>query len=174
MIKIKIFFYLFFFLLLSNNSYSKNNVYYIDIDYVLTNTIIGKSLLTNLKEEEKLIINKIKDNDEKFKTEEQKILAKKNLISNEELSREMQSLRDKFKEYKKNKDIEIEDFKKKKEINILNLLNLINPIIEKYMEDNSINILLDKKNIFIANNDYDITNFLIELVDNQIKSIEIK
>ena len=174
MIKIKIFFYLFFFLLLSNNSYSKNNVYYIDIDYVLTNTIIGKSLLSNLKEEEKLIINKIKDNDEKFKTEEQKILAKKNLISNEELSREMQSLRDKFKEYKKNKDIEIEDFKKKKEINILNLLNLINPIIEKYMADNSINILLDKKNIFIANNDYDITNFLIELVDNQIKSIEIK
>jgi len=160
--------------LLSSNSYSKNNVYYIDIDYVLTNTIIGKSLLTNLKEEEKLIINKIKDNDEKFKTEEQKILAKKNLISNEELSREMQSLRDKFKEYKKNKDIEIEDFKKKKEINILNLLNLINPIIEKYMSDNSINILLDKKNIFIANNDYDITNFLIELVDNQIKSIEIK
>jgi len=174
MIKIKIFFYLFFFLLLSNNSYSKNNVYYIDIDYVLTNTIIGKSLLANLKEEEKLIINKIKDNDEKFKTDEQKILAKKNLISNEELSREMQSLRDKFKEYKKNKDIEIEDFKKKKEINILNLLNLINPIIEKYMSDNSINILLDKKNIFIANNDYDITNFLIELVDNQIKSIEIK
>jgi len=51
---------------------------------------------------------------------------------------------------------------------------LINPIIEKYMSDNSINILLDKKNIFIANNDYDITNFLIELVDNQIKSIEIK
>ena len=174
MIKIKIFFYLFFFLLLSNNSYSKNNVYYIDIDYVLTNTIIGKSLLANLKEEEKLIINKIKDNDEKFKTDEQKILAKKNLISNEELSREMQSLRDKFNEYKKNKDIEIEDFKKKKEINILNLLNLINPIIEKYMSDNSINILLDKKNIFIANNDYDITNFLIELVDNQIKSIEIK
>jgi len=174
MIKVKVFFYLFFFLLLSSNSYSKNNVYYIDIDYVLTNTIIGKSLLTNLKEEEKLIINKIKDNDEKFKTEEQKILAKKNLISNEELSREMQSLRDKFKEYKKNKDIEIEDFKKKKEINILNLLNLINPIIEKYMADNSINILLDKKNIFIANNDYDITNFLIELVDNQIKSIEIK
>ena len=174
MIKIKVYFYLFFFLLLSSNSYSKNNVYYIDIDYVLTNTIIGKSLLANLKEEEKLIINKIKDNNEKFKTDEQKILAKKNLISNEELSREMQSLRDKFKEYKKNKDIEIEDFKKKKEINILNLLNLINPIIEKYMADNSINILLDKKNIFIDNNDYDITNFLIELVDNQIKSIEIK
>ena len=103
-----------------------------------------------------------------------KILAKKNLISQEELSKEMNSLKDRFTEYKKNKNKEIKDFKKKREINILNLLNLINPIIEKYMADNSIHILLDKKNVFIANKDYDITNNLIELINNQIKNIEIK
>jgi Skp family chaperone for outer membrane proteins len=86
----------------------------------------------------------------------------------------MKSLRNKFNEYKKDKDLEIKNFKEKREINILNLMNLINPIIEKYMADNSIHILLDKKNVFIANKDYDITNFLIELIDNQIKTIEIK
>tara|TARA_Y100000389_G_C17127043_1_gene348326 strand:- start:7 stop:531 length:525 start_codon:yes stop_codon:yes gene_type:complete len=174
MIKLKNIFFLFFFLLLSNNANSENKVSYIDIDYVLSNTIIGKFLLTNLKEDEKLIIIKFKDNDEKFKNDEKKILAKKNLISNDELNREMKSLRSKFNEYKKNKDLEIKNFKEKREINILNLMNLINPIIEKYMADNSIHILLDKKNVFIANKDYDITNFLIELIDNQIKTIEIK
>ena len=174
MIKFKNIFFLFFFLLLSNNANSANKVSYIDIDYVLSNTIIGKFLLTNLKEDEKLIIIKFKDNDEKFKNDEKKILAKKNLISNDELNREMKSLRNKFNEYKKNKDLEIKNFKEKREINILNLMNLINPIIEKYMADNSIDILLDKKNVFIANKDYDITNFLIELIDNQIKTIEIK
>jgi len=51
---------------------------------------------------------------------------------------------------------------------------LINPIIEKYMADNSIYILMDKKNIFIANNNYDITKKLIELIDNQIKTIKIE
>ena len=56
----------------------------------------------------------------------------------------------------------------------VNFLNLINPIIEKYMNDNSIHILLDKKNVFIANKDYDITNNLIELINNQIKTIDIK
>ena len=56
----------------------------------------------------------------------------------------------------------------------MNFLNLINPIIEKYMNDNSIHILIDKKNVFIANNEYDITNNLIELIDNQIKTIEVK
>ena len=174
MIKLKNIFYLILFILLSNNAYSNNKVSYIDIDYVLSNTIVGKSLLANLKEKEKLIITKFTDRNEKFKTEEKKILAKKNLISNEELSREIKSLRIKFNEYEKNKDIEINNFKKKREINILNLLNLINPIIEKYMADNSIHILLDKKNVFIANKDYDITNFLIELIDNQIKTIEIE
>ena len=174
MIKFKNIFFLFFFLLLSNNAYSANKVSYIDIDYVLTNTTIGKFLLTKLKEDEKLIIIKFKDNDEKFKNDEKKILAKKNLISNDELNREMKSLRNKFNEYKRNKDLEIKNFKEKREINILNLMNLINPIIEKYMADNSIDILLDKKNVFIANKDYDITNFLIELIDNQIKTIEIK
>ena len=32
-------------------------------------------------------------------------------------------------------------------------------------------MLIDKKNVFIANKNYDITKNLIEVIDNQIKSI---
>ena len=42
------------------------------------------------------------------------------------------------------------------------------------MADNSIYMLIDKKNVFIASKEYDITNYLIELIDNQIKNINIK
>jgi hypothetical protein len=35
-------------------------------------------------------------------------------------------------------------------------------------------MLLDKKNVFIASKDYDVTKNLIELIDNQIKTLEIK
>ena len=42
------------------------------------------------------------------------------------------------------------------------------------MTDNSIYMLIDKKNVFIASKEYDITNNLIELINNQIKSIEVK
>ena len=35
-------------------------------------------------------------------------------------------------------------------------------------------MLIDKKNVFIASTEYDITNNLIDLIDNQIKTIEIK
>jgi len=86
----------------------------------------------------------------------------------------MKALQIKFQKYKKVKQKEVEDFKIKRNRNILNFLNLINPIIEKYMSDNSIYMLIDKKNVFIANKEYDITNNLIELIDNQIKNIELK
>ena len=36
------------------------------------------------------------------------------------------------------------------------------------MEDNSISIVLDKKNVFIANKNYDITKKLIVLIDKNI------
>jgi Skp family chaperone for outer membrane proteins len=170
----KLFLILFFFSLTGNLLKAEEKVSYIDIDYVLTNTIAGKELLKKLKKEEELKIDKFRSNDDTFRDEQKKILAKKNLISEEEINKEMKSLQVKFQKYKEEKIKEVDDFKIKRNRNIANFLSLINPIIEKYMTDNSIYILIDKKNVFIANKDYDITNNLIELINNQIKTVEIK
>ena len=164
-----------FFLILSiNNLKAENKVAYLNVDYILANTLAGKSLLNALKKEEELKIEKFKTRDENFKNEEKQIIAKKNLISKEVFNKEIKALQIKFQKYRKNKSKEIDDLKKKRNKNIINFLNAINPIIEKYMADNSIYILMDKKNVFIANNNYDITKKLIELIDNQIKTIEIE
>ena len=169
------FFFIIFVSLLSiNNLKAENKVAYLDIDFILNNTLAGKSLLNNLKKEEQLKIDKFKETDENFKNEESKILAKKNLISKEEVKKEMKALQVNFKEYRKSKNKEIENLKKKRNRNIVKFLNLINPIIEKYMSDNSIYMIIDKKNVFIARKNYDITNKLIELIDNQIKTVDIK
>jgi Skp family chaperone for outer membrane proteins len=175
MILIKKFFFVLFFLILSTNILkAENRVSYLDIDFIITNTLAGKKLLASLKKEEELKVNKFKLNDENFKNKEIKILAKKNLISDQEINKELELLQIEFQKYRKEKIKEANGLKDKRNKNIMNFLNLINPIIEKYMNDNSIHILLDKKNVFIANKDYDITNNLIELINNQIKTIDIK
>jgi len=161
-------------LLSVNNLKAEDKVAYLNIDFILTNTLAGKSLLSKLKKEEEFKISEFKSSDEDFKNEEKKILAKKNLISKEEISKEMKTLQVKFQKYKKNKAKEIAVLKKKRNRNIINFLNSINPIIEKYMADNSIYMLIDKKNVFIASKNYDITKKLIELIDNQIKTVDIK
>ena len=161
-------------LLSINNLKAEDKVAYLDIDFILNNTLAGKLLLENLNKQEEIKINKFKIDDEKFRNNEKKILAKKNLVSVEEIKKEMNELQIEYQKYNNNKKKEIDSLKKKRNTNIINCINSINPIIEKYMTDNSIYILMDKKNIFMAKNDYDITQKLIKLIDNQIKTFEIK
>jgi len=170
----KIFFILIFLFLSVTLLKAEDKVSYIDIDYLLTNTLAGKELLNKLKKEEELKIEQFKTNDKNFKNEEDKILAKRNLISKDEINKELKLLQVKFQKYNKEKKNEVDQLKIRRNNNILNFLNLINPIIEKYMADNSIYMIIDKKNVFIASTEYDITNNLIDLIDNQIKTIEIK
>ena len=169
-----IFLILFFLAISVNYLKAQEKVSYIDIDYILSSSVPGKSLLNKLKEDEELKINIFKSKEEDFKQKESKILAKKNLISKEEINKELKSLQIKFNEYRKDKARQIQELKTKRKRNIVNFLSLLNPIIEKYMSDNSIYMVIDKKNVFIANKDYDITINLIELINNQIKDIEIK
>jgi Skp family chaperone for outer membrane proteins len=171
----KKFFFIIFFSALSVNSIKANDkVSYVDMDFLITNTIAGKSLLENFKKEEKLKVDKFKISDENFKNKEKKILAKKNLVTNDEINKELRSLQVEFQNYRKNKIKEIDELKAKRNRNILNFIKLINPIIERYMSENSIAILLDKKNIFIASKNYDITKNLVTLIDKDIKSIDIE
>jgi len=169
-----LFLILFFLAASVNYLKAEEKVSYIDIDYILATSIAGKSLLNKLKEEEELKINIFRSKDEDFKQIESKILAKKNLISKEEINKELKSLQIEFNEYRKDKAKQIQELKTKRKRNIVNFISLLNPIIEKYMSDNSIYMVIDKKNVFIAKKNYDITNNLIELINNQIKNIEIK
>ena len=169
-----IFFILFFLVISTSLLKAQEKVSFIDIDYILASSLAGKSLLNKLKEGEELKINVLKSKDEDYKQKESKILAKKNLISKEEMNKELKSLQIEFNEYREEKIKQIDELKAKRNRNIVNFFKSLNPIIEKYMSDNSIYMLIDKKNVFIANKDYDITNNLIELINNQIKDIEIK
>ena len=124
-----IFFILFFLSASISPVKAEDKIAYLDIDYILSNTVAGKLLLNTLKKEEELNINKFKSKDEGFKIEENKILAKKNLISKEETAKDLKSLQVKFNIYRKNKIKEFEKLKAKRNRNIVNFLNLINPII---------------------------------------------
>jgi len=155
----------YFFAVVNVNAESK--VVYLDIDFVLSNTNVGKKVFLKLKENEDLKFNEFNIEEKKLKEEENKILASKNIISKDQLNENIKNFQDKLKKYKNSKSQEIDNLKKIRNKEILELLNLINPKIEKYMKENSISILIDKKNIFIADKNYDITNDLIKLINQE-------
>ena len=63
----------------------------------------------------------------------------------------------------------IKDLDKKKNDELNKFVKLTVPIIENYMNKNNISIIVDKKNIFIASKDYNISDQLIPLINNQLK-----
>ena len=165
----KILFFSFFYFILIINANSENKVAYVDLDFLITNTKIGKTLFEKLKNNENKKFKEFSIEEKNLKEQEKKILSSKNIISEKQLNIDIEKFQKKLKAYKNSKSAEIEKLKNTRNDEILKLLNSINPLIQKYMNDNSIDILIDKKNIYIANKKYEITNNLILLVDQNYK-----
>ena len=165
--KIIIFFLLSIFI--SFSAFAENKIAFFDIDTILSDSKIGKITFQKLKSSENAKNEEFNLEEAKLKDEENKILASRNIITEEQLKKNINSFQKKLENYKNFKSKEINKLKKIKKEEILKLLKQINPIIEEYMVKNSISIILDKKNIYIADRKYDITNILIELIDEQIK-----
>ena len=159
---------IFLYFIISLSVFAENKIAYLNIDFIVSNTNIGKITLEKLEKIEREKNNEFKLQEKKFKEEENKILASRSIITDEQLKKNIQEFQKKLKNYSNGKSEQIKQLKKNRKTEILNLLNQINPIIETYMENNSISIIIDKKNIYIGNTSYDITNSLIDIINKKL------
>lgn len=58
---------------------------------------------------------------------------------------------------------------KKKNDEIKIFFEKVNPIIKKFMKDNSIDILIDKKYIIVGSDNFDITEKLNDILNKELK-----
>lgn len=144
---------------------ANENIRYINIDEILNNSDLGKIIIDKLKKQNDINIDKIKTKENEIKKENEELTKLKNIITEEEFSKKLITLKKKINDFnilKKELSDELNEYKKK-EIKLF--FEKINPIIEKYMEQNSIALILDKKNIFVARSDYDMTKELLDLIN---------
>ncbi len=114
-------------------------------------------------------IDEIQKLQKDLENQEKSIQNKKNIISEEDYKKELSLLRNKISEYRNIKDKKSDEFNKIRNEKITAFFNKANPIIQKYMDDNSLDILLDRKNVFIGKVNSDITNDIISLIDKNYK-----
>jgi Skp family chaperone for outer membrane proteins len=100
---------------------------------------------------------------------ESSIKKKKNVISDEAYNKEVIDFKKKFQEFSKEKNKIVKEFNifKKKEIE--NIFKKINPIINNYMEENSVNLLFDSKNIFMGAKKLNLTEDILKKINNELK-----
>ena len=55
----------------------------------------------------------------------------------------------------------------------MNFLRILNPIIKEYMVEKQIRMVLDKKELILADENLDITKDIIERLNKKLKSLKI-
>ena len=167
--KIYNYFSILIFLLLSTSNSFANKIAYIDLDVVLKNSNVGKKIQIQLDSKKSEQLDKIKSQEIEIKQLEDEIRNKQNIISQEELKIEVAKLKKKVKEFNLYKNQIKKEFNKNKNEQIMNFFNKIDPLLRAYMKENSIDILLNNKNIIIGKDSLDITDKMINIINNSLK-----
>ena len=141
---------------------------------IISNSKPGISILKQLNEVNNRNLNTFKDEENILKQREEKILAQKKIISNEEFKATVDLLKIDIKRYNENRNITIANFNKLKTDNTNKLLKSINLILIKYSNKKSISIILQKKDLVIGKSELDITNEIIKIVNTDINPFMIK
>jgi outer membrane protein len=144
---------------------------YINLDLLISKSNPGQLLIKNLDELEKKNFYNFLSREKTLKKEEESIDQQKNILSDDELKKRVILLKKKINAYNEDKKKFIKDFKLKENKEILKFLNSVTPIIENFMNQESIDILFEKKNIFIAKTNFDITEKVIVLINNNFDNL---
>ena len=160
--------FIFLFVVFLTNSNATEGIYFIDVDYLFKNSNYGKQIISKLEDFNKKNISELKIKEKELNDLENLISKQKNIISTDELNNKVENLKIKIAAYKEDKDKKISGFNKLKNNELNNFFKEISPLLEEFMKKNSIKILFDRKNIFIADSKYDITIKILEYLDKNL------
>jgi outer membrane protein len=169
--KIIIFFFVLFY---SNFSNANDKISYLDIDYIMNNSLAGKSINDQLKIKHQSNLENFKKTENKLKEEEKKIISQKNVLSKDEFEKKVTLHKKNISDYREKRNKASKDLTKKKIDSQSLLLSELTPILAEYSKSNSISMIMPKKNIIMGKTNLDITNQVLKILDKKIKNIKIK
>ena len=163
-----------FLLGICTSTFAEEKIRYIDLKFVLNNSKAGKGAQDYLKgtfnKKQKEFMKMEKD----LKKEEEDLISKKAELSKEEYKKKSDNLRKKVVKYQSDRRNAIDKIAKQRAEAKQILLTKLDPILKKYITENNISLVLDKKNIIAGKNNINITNIIVEKLDKELPSIEIK
>jgi len=169
----KIIFILLFYFNISSHSYS-GEIYFINVKKILNESKAGKEAQQFLKKKFNSESKKFGGQLEKLKKEESELIKKKKDMSQEDYKKAINTLREKNKSYRQKRQEASNNFVNQKNLARATLLKTLNPIIEKYMQEKDIKMIVDKKNIVMASSNVDLTQIILKNLDKELKSINLK
>ena len=158
----------------SNIALSNNNIYYIDMNFIMNNSLAGKSIVNQLDIKKKSNFDSFKKEETDLKNEETKLFSQKNILDKDEFKEKVILFKEKVSKYNKKRNKILNNLKNHKNNAQQALTKKLTPILANYAKDNSISFILSKQDIIIGKTELDLTNAIIEILNKEIKTVKIK
>ena len=168
------FFVVTFFLLICTHTFAEQKIVVLDLTYVLNNSKAGKDAQEFLKKTFKENAKKYSNIEEALKKEERDLLAKKATFNKEEYTEKMNSLRKRSIDYQSKRRAAIDKITTQRAKARETLLTRLDPIIKVYIKENNISLVADRKFILGGAPDYDITKIIVEKLNKELPSLNLK
>ena len=149
----------FTFIFLCTKLNSQESVVYVDIDYIMANSKVGKSLNSQIEKTHKNNISFFEKKEKELKKNEQDIIKQKNIIDKSEFQKKINE--------------KIDKVTKQRLTATGKIIKELKPILAQYADQNSISIIIQKKNIIIGKSNLDITPQILSLLDKKISKIKL-
>ena len=149
----------------------KINLRYIDMNYIINNSDIGKKIIKKLEDENAKNINLFKNEEKKLAKTKSEILSQKNVISKDEFEQRVIKHQENLNIYQNKRKKSFEDMNNKKNILTNSLLKKIDQILIDYSKNNSIDVVLKKESLIISNSNFDITKNILDIVNKTVRDI---
>ena len=156
------------------NPLSANNIAFIDIKLLMQTSTAGLNISSKIKILEKQTIKLIENVANDLKDKEKELVAKKNILSENDFKLEISKLKKEINEFNVMKNYELKKLEKKKTQYNGKLLDSIKIILADHAKSNEITLLLQKQNIILGSNDINITDDILNILNKKIKEIKLK
>ena len=112
--------------------------------------------------------------EEKLKNEEIDLLGKKTILTKEEYSKKSDALRKKVIDYQSQRRMSLDKIATQRAEARETPVKKIEPILETYVSENNISLVIDKRNILEVNPNNDITTVIVEKLNKELPSLNLK
>ena len=163
-----------FLFLFCTNLTAEEKIVVLDLKYVLNQSKAGKGAQDFLKKSYTDNIKKFKDIETSLKKEEADLLTKKTVLSKEEYIKKTDRLRKKVIDYQSQRRAAMDKTTTQRTESRATLIKSITPIVETYIKENNIAVVINKKNTLGGNPENDITKLIIEKLDKVLPSLDLK
>ena len=147
-------------------------IVFVDMDKIIATSNAGKKIQSSMNKFAKKENQKFDSIESNLKKKEQEILKQKNIISKEELDKKVKSFQTELSKLRKDKIEFNRSIIKKNQEATNKMVNELNKILTEYASNNSVSLIIQKKNIIIGKTELDITPQILKEFNSKVKSID--